>query len=102
MSKRDDILLKTNSRVFSITVSDLSDNLLEILEGEEAADAILKFILKAGAPLHRRIQIFNIACAEPRVQCTRRRGLYYKANIQGINETFAMWEDDLEPYGRFI
>ena len=84
-------------RVFSITVSDLSDKLLEILEGEEAADAILKYIRKAGAPLHRRIQIFNIACARPRVLCTRRRGLYYKANIHGINETFAMWEDDLEP-----
>ena len=84
-------------RVFSITVSDLSDKLLEILEGQEAADAILKFIRIAGAPLHRRIQIFNIACAEPRVLCTRRRALYYKANIHGINETFAMWEDDLEP-----
>lgn len=84
-------------RVFSISVSEVSDKVLEILEGQEAADAVLQFLRKAGVPLHRRMQIFDIACKRPRVLCTRTVGFYYKANIAGINETFVMWEDDLEP-----
>jgi hypothetical protein len=85
-------------RVFSISISDISqDKMLIILEGEEAADAVLQYMRKAGAPLHRKRQIFDIACRQPRVSCTRSVGVYYRANIAGIDEEFVMWEDDLEP-----
>ena len=94
---RDEIQCgRTVPAVFSITISEFSAKQLEILENEEAIDAITKFIRKSGAPMYKRQQIYDIACKNPRVTCTRKRGVYYRTKVEGVDEPFVIWDDNIE------
>jgi hypothetical protein len=82
--------------IFRITVSEFSESPLEVMENEEAIDAVTKYMRINGAPQHKRRQLFDIACKAPRVICTRRKGVYYKNTVQGIDEPLVIWDDNLE------
>ena len=53
---------------FSVNVGEAA---VEFLEGHEAADILFRAFRKVGKPQYQREQVFDIACQQPLVQCSR-------------------------------
>jgi hypothetical protein len=71
---------------FSVNVG---DTVVEFLEGHEAADILYRAFRKKGKPQYQREQVFDIACQQPLVQCSRRRAILWSNEIQ-VSE----WDED--------